>query len=837
MADPVDERKEVNGEKNKTNLEEEIVIIEPEKTMQDRKLSWAKLRHVDSLHLEAGRVSNGWMNHTAKMDWRTTLSLAFQSLGVVYGDIGTSPLYVYASTFSDGIQNNNDILGVLSLIIYTLVLVPLIKYVFIVIRANDNGDGGTFALYSLICRYAKVSLIPNDQPEDRELSNYRLDTPSRQLKRAQKIKEKLETSKVAQIALFLITILATSMVIGDGVLTPCISVLSAVSGIKQSAKSLHQDTIVGISVAILICLFAVQRFGTDKIGYSFAPIIILWFSFIGGIGLYNLFKHEIGVLRAFNPKYIIDYFKRNGKQGWRSLGGIVLCITGTEAMFADLGHFSVRAIQISFSGVVLPALLCAYIGQAAYLTKFSDKVSDTFYASIPNPLYWPIFVVAVAAAIIASQAMISGAFAIISQSLSLGCFPRVKVVHTSTKYEGQVYIPEINYILMIACVIVTVLFKTTEKIGNAYGIAVVAVMVITTLLVVLIMLMIWKTKIWWITLFFLVFGSIEFVYLSSVLSKFVQGGFLPLVFSVVLMAIMGIWHYVHRERYVFELSHKVSGEFVKDLAKNPAISRVPGIGLLYSELVQGIPPIFPHFIANIPSIHSILVFVSIKHIPISKVAPEERFLFRQVEPKEYWIFRCVVRYGYKDLIDKPEVFERQLVQYLKEFIRHEHFIFEGIPSHHQQKAAALEPADEEMSLTYSSLLSKDGVLRGSGRSSSRVRVDQEPMQQNIPSARSVSSESTINTVVARSTNCSNRIVSGPIQSAEEEMQFIQRQLDNGVVYLLGEAEVVAEEESSLFKKLVVNYGYNFLRRNFRQGEKTMLIPRERLLRVGMTYEI
>ncbi|KAL7241649.1 hypothetical protein ACSBR1_014282 [Camellia fascicularis] len=239
--------------------------------------------------------------------------------------------------------------------------------------------------------------------------------------------------------------------------------------------------------------------------------------------------------------------------------------TGTEAMFADLGHFNVRAVQISCSGIVFPTLLAAYSGQSAYLVKFPGDVGNTFYASIPDPLYWPTFVIAVAAAIIASQAMISGAFAIISQSLSLGCFRSPKVVHTSAKYEGQVYIPEINYLLMITCIIVTATFKTTTNIGNAYGVAAVAVMIITTCMLTLIMLVIWKTSIWWIVLFFVIFGSIEGLYLSSILFKFVKGGYLPLTFSVVLMLIMGLWHYVHKKRYMFELN-KVSSDFIRDLA-------------------------------------------------------------------------------------------------------------------------------------------------------------------------------------------------------------------------------------------------------------------------------
>ncbi|XAR52874.1 hypothetical protein NMG60_11021192 [Bertholletia excelsa] len=806
-------------EDNRNATEEGGEYGNEKKTMKERKVSWANLHRVDSLNMEAGRVSfstSHGRNHHA--DWRTTFILAFQSIGVIYGDIGTSPLYVFASTFPNGVEHKDDLLGVLSLIIYTIALLPMLKYIFIVLWANDNGDGGTFALYSLICRYAKVSLIPNQQPEDRELSNYNLDIPSNQLKRAQKIRQKLENSKTAKLLLFLVTILGTSMVIGDGVLTPSISVLSAVSGIQ----SLSNGAQVGISVAILVTLFAVQRFGTDKVGSSFAPIVLLWFSFISGIGLYNLFKHDLGVLRAFNPKYIVDYFKRNGKQGWVSLGGVVLCITGTEAMFADLGHFNVRAVQISFSTTVFPAIILAYSGQAAYLYKHPDHVAKTFYDSIPDPVYWPTFVVAVAAAIIASQAMISGAYSIISQSLSLGCFPRVKVIHTSSKYEGQVYIPEINYVLMIACVLVTAGFRSTTSIGNAYGIAVVAVMVVTTCMVTLIMLVIWKTSIWWIILFFAVFGSIELCYLSSVLYKFKQGGYLPLCFALILMLIMAIWHYVHKKSYTFELENKVSSEFLKDLALNPNITRVPGIGLLYSELVQGIPPIFRHLISTIPLVHSVLVFVSIKSLPISKVALAERFLFRQVEPREYRMFRCVVRYGYNDKIEEPVEFERQLVENLKEFIRQEHLLCGGTPSNEQQ----VEPVN----IQHSSLLAKDGIVKGSS-GSSRIHAA-EPLQQSNPSRLSSGSIQSLNVV-----NTLSRMAPTPIQGVEEEIQFVQKALENGVVYLLGETTIRAEPNSSFVKKIVVNYAYNFLRKNFRQGENILAVPHARLLRVGMTYDI
>ncbi len=287
---------------------------------------------------------------------------------------------------------------------------------------------------------------------------------------------------------------------------------------------------------------------------------------------------------------------------------------------------------------------------------------------------------------------------------------------------------------------------------------------------------------------------------------------------------MAIWHYVHKKRYMFELKNKVSPNFLKELATNPTINRVPGIGLLYSELVQGIPPIFPHFIANVPSIHSVLVFVSIKSIPISKVAPEERFLFRDVEQRDYRMFRCVVRYGYNDLIKEAKEFEHQLVEELKKFIQHEHFMLEG-----ETKEQLAEPVN----LQHSSILVKDRNARGSSRSTIHI---EESLQQPNPSC--VSSGSIQSFKAAESTSSSsNRIISLPILETEEEMQFVQKAMEKGVVYLLGEAEVVAEQKSSLFKKIVVNYAYNFLRKNIRQGEKVMAIPHDRLLRVGMTYEI
>ncbi|KAF4403110.1 hypothetical protein G4B88_027881 [Cannabis sativa] len=397
--------------------------------------------------------------------------------------------------------------------------------------------------------------------------------------------------------------------------------------------------------------------------------------------------------------------------------------------------------------------------------------------------------------------MITGAFSIISQSLSLGCFPRVKVVHTSSKYEGQVYIPEINYLLMIACVIVTAALKTTENICHAYG-----------------------KKDLNLNMYRSGYcNGADHLFCNSDNASHMEDKHMA---NRSLLRVIAIWHYVHKQRYIFELKNKVSTDYLKELAAKPNISRVPGMGLLYSELVQGIPPIFTHFINNIPSIHSVLVFVSIKNIPISKVIPEEKFLFRQVEPREYRMFRCVVRYGYNDIIGEPKEFELQLVENLKEFIRQQNFL--------------IEATTDDVDTTTTVMPDTSSTAIASNKKTKRASTSTIHIEEGLgatPSIDRVSMASTTPSFNNKSSNSSSRIVSAPLRGAEEEMQFVRQAMDKGVVYLLGEAEVVAAHKSSFLKKMVVNYGYSFLRKNIRQGEKVMSIPSTRLLRVGMTYEI
>ncbi|KAL9247180.1 hypothetical protein vseg_020638 [Gypsophila vaccaria] len=751
-----------------------------------------KLRRHDSLDLESSNVKGHHGHDSKEMNWKIVLTLAFQSLGVIYGDIGTSPLYVFSSTFPKGIKNPNDILGVLSLIYYTITLLPLIKYVFIVLLANDNGKGGTFALYSLLCRNTKVGLLPSTQIEDQQVSNYQLELPSKHLGISLKVKKFLENSNVSKYTLLIVTMLSTSLVIGDGVLTPSISVLSAVSGLKEASTVFTEGRVVWISVAILVLLFSVQRFGTDKVGYSFAPIVSIWFVMNAGMGLYNFIKYDPTVVKAANPWYIIDYFRRNGKDAWVSLGGVVLCITGTEALFADVGHFSVRSIQISMSSVVYPALMITYSGQASFLRLHEDDIADTFYKAIPGPLYWPVFVIAVLAAIIASQAMISGTFSIIQQSLALGCFPRVTVVHTSASFEGQVYIPEVNYVIMLASVVVTLAFRTTEKIGNAYGIAVVFAETITSSFMVLVMLVIWKKNVALVLLYICCIMSVEFVYLSAVFYKFPHGGYFPIAFACILLGIMYIWNYVYRKKYYYEVENKVSPETLKEITSQSNFCRIPGMAIFYSELVHGIPPIFEHYVGSVPALQSVVVFASIKALPVSTVPPEERYVFRRVHPRELYIFRCVVRYGYTDTQNEEEPFERLLIERLKEFMRDDFWFHVKNNQIEQRPGDVVDTTEEPAS-------SDNDHIRSSQNEEEMMRINEEEL--------------------------------------EKEIEVVERASRVGVVHMMGETEVISGKGAGCGKKIVIDLAYNFIKKNLRQTDKHLDIPRKRLLKVGMTYEL
>ncbi|XP_024978824.1 potassium transporter 11-like [Cynara cardunculus var. scolymus] len=775
---------------------------------------WALEQKIDQpMDEEAGRLKN--MYREKKFSAILLLRLAFQSLGVVYGDLGTSPLYVFYNTFPKGIDDTEDIIGALSLIIYSLTLVPLIKYVFIVCRANDNGQGGTFALYSLLCRHAKVSTIPNQHRTDEELTTYSR-TTIHENSFAAKTKRWLEGHVFKRNALLLLVLVGTCMAIGDGILTPAISVLSASGGIKIDHPGMSTDVVIVVSVIILLGLFSLQHYGPDKVGWLFAPIVLIWFLLIGGIGIFNIWKYDTGVLRAFSPVYIYHYFARRGKNGWTSLGGIMLSITGTEALFADLAHFPLSAIQLAFTVVVFPCLLLAYSGQAAYLMQNKEHVYDAFYRSIPESIYWPMFVIATLAAIVASQATISATFSIIKQANALGCFPRVKVIHTSSKFLGQIYIPDINWILMVLCIIVTAGFKNQSQIGNAYGTAVVIVMLATTFIMILIMLLVWRCH--WILVFIFAALSliVECTYFSAVLFKIDQGGWVPLVIAAVFLLIMYIWHYGTVKRYEFEMHSKISMAWILGLGPSLGLVRVPGVGLVYTELASGVPHIFSHFITNLPAIHSVVVFVCVKYLPVYTVPEDERFLVKRIGPKNFHMFRCVARYGYKDLHKKDDEFEKKLFDNLFMFVRLESMMEGGSDS------------DEYSVYGQQTRRSKDFLLPDTNNNTFSSVVD-----------LTVSSGDSI--VPAKSSYHVNNsgMSSGQVSSHTEvdEMEFLTGCRDAGVVHIMGNTVVRARRDSPFYKKICIDYVYAFLRKICRENSVIFNVPHESLLNVGQVFYV
>lgn len=390
------------------------------------------------------------------------LWLTWQSTGTIYGDIGTSPLYVYSSTFSSQ-PSWDDLVGALSIIIWSLTLIVTIKYCFIVLFADDDGQGGTFALYSLLARYANIVRRDPNVSSTMRLDRHR--TRAGDMTPVDRsMRDFLEKSHVAQSALKVIGVLGVSMVMADGVLMPAQSVLGAVQGIKVANAQLTTTDIVGISCAILIVLFLAQPFGTARLGTSFAPIVVVWLLFNLCSGIYNLALHDYTVLKALSPQYAFAYLIRNGSDRWKSLGGLLLAFTGVEALFANLGAFGKRAIQLSWLCLAYPCLVFTYAGQAAYIStdKSQKAFANPFFNTVPPGSFYFSIIIALLAAIVASQAMITSSFQLTSQAMQLGYFPHIKTVHTSHKFHGQVYMPLANWLLMIGTVIVTTVYNNVS---------------------------------------------------------------------------------------------------------------------------------------------------------------------------------------------------------------------------------------------------------------------------------------------------------------------------------------------------------------------------------------
>lgn len=778
-----------------------------------------------------------------KESWKTVMILAYQSLGVVYGDLSTSPLYVYKSAFAEDIQHsesNEEIFGVLSFVFWTLTLIPLLKYVFIVLRADDNGEGGTFALYTLLCRHARISTLPNGQLADEELYEYKKDEISSVSGRRNiglRLKSTLEKHRVLQKVLLVLALLGTCMVIGDGVLTPAISVFSAVSGLELSmSKEHHQYVEVPVACIILVLLFCLQHYGTHRVGFLFAPIVITWLLCISSIGVYNIFHWNPQVFQALSPYYMYKFLKKTQKGGWMSLGGILLCIIGSEAMYADLGHFSQLSIKMAFTFVVYPSLILAYMGQAAYLSKHHILETDYrigFYVSVPEKIRWPVLGIAILAAVVGSQAIITGTFSIIKQCSALGCFPRVKIIHTSpTNKHGQIYIPEINWTLMLLCLAVTIGFRDTKHISNAAGLAVITVMLVTTCLMSLVIILCWRKSVFLALGFMFFFGSVEVLYFSASLIKFREGAWVPVALSCIFLVIMFVWHYGTIKKYEFDVQNKVSINWLLGLGPTLGIMRVRGIGLIHTELVSGIPAIFSHFVTNLPAFHQVVVFLCVKSVPVPHVRPEERFLVGRIGPKEYRLYRCIARYGYRDVNMDDVGFENDLICCIAEFIRTERTgagagtdidtdIGNGVRH-------LLEDSDNDGKMTVfgtASTNAEGGIRMCSDESSDSSELKEVAVTVASPSPQLPRKR--VRFVLPESPQMDTGV--------REELRELMEAREAGLAFIRGHCYVKAKRGSSLMKRFVINFGYDFLRRNSRGPTSNLRFPQASTLEVGMVY--
>ncbi|KLJ10782.1 hypothetical protein EMPG_13860 [Blastomyces silverae] len=622
--------------------------------------------------------------------------LAYQSIGAIYGDIGTSPLYVFSSTFPTA-PLLDDLLGVLSLIIWALILIATIKYVGIVLCANDKGEGGSFALLSLIRRYVDID------NQNRDASDFIVDGDEKPLRPFNlKAMNVLKRSSGAKKVVKILAVLGVCMVISDGVLTPAQSILGAVQGIQIAAPNTATHTVVAIACVMIVFLFALQPFGTSKLSSFFAPIVIVWLTFNVISGVYNLLAYDSSVLRAFSPWLGLNYLVRRKLEGWKSLGGVLLCFTGkfnraqslggVEALFADLGAFSAtyilhtlvlnesfsptRAIRVSWLCFAFPCLLLTYCGQAAFISTHPDAIVNPLFKSAPPGMYWPLFFLSIVTSIVASQAMLTGTFQLMSQAIRMGYLPKIRTVHTSKRIPSQIYIPWANWLMMLAALIVTGVFKTTTKLGNAYGTCVVGVGFITTWLVALVSTIIWNVHVLIVMPIFLFFVSIDGLFVSSALYKVPSGGWFTIAMAAILTSTLLTWNYgeecqLEADRDDSSLSRaRVFADtngtlFIREGAKHLEVKTMRGIGIFLVETDLNSPPVFDHFLRKFEASHEITALLHINHIPQYHVVPKNRF--RSSATAIRGVYRVTLRLGYGDTINWT-TFEQLLIDELETLI-------------------------------------------------------------------------------------------------------------------------------------------------------------------------
>ena len=541
--------------------------------------------------------------------------LVVGAIGVVFGDIGTSPLYTLKEAFTPHyglVANHDTVLGILSLIFWALMIVVTLKYVTIIMRADNEGEGGIMALMALAQRT-------------------------------------LPKGSRSAYAVGILGIFGASLFFGDGVITPAITTLSAIEGLEVAAPRLHRF-IVPITVLVLVALFATQRFGTAKVGRVFGPITLLWFASLAAIGLVNI-GDAPEVLKAFNPLWAVRFFGEHGWHGIFILGAVVLAVTGGEALYADMGHFGARPIRYGWYLFVLPSLMLNYLGQGALLLQDPLAAKNPFYLAVPEWALYPMIVLATAAAVIASQAVITGAYSVARQAMQLGYIPRMAIKHTSKETIGQIYIPAINWTLMLAVIALVLAFRTSTALASAYGVSVSGTMLIDTMLLALVARTMWPKARRWVLPLCVLFAIIEIAFLIANGVKFLDGAWFPVVLGIVVFTVLRTWR---RGRELLHAEIRKEGiqldTFLPGLMLAPP-TRVPGTAIFMTAQTGVVPHALLHNLKHNKVLHERNVFLTVDTMNVPYAPKEKRLKIESIGGEDF--YRVVIKFGFMETPDVP----------------------------------------------------------------------------------------------------------------------------------------------------------------------------------------
>ncbi|KAI0176010.1 potassium transporter [Hypoxylon sp. FL1284] len=747
----------------------------------------------------------------------TLIWLAYQSIGAIYGDIGTSPLYVFSSTFTD-LPSYDDLLQVLSVVLWSLTIMVTLKYVLIILRADNQGEGGTFSCYSLLTRYANIT--DRDPREARLIKMERHETndmrPSNRT-----VRSSMERSTVMRGLLKTIGVLAVSMVIADGVLTPAQSVLGAVQGLSVVSPEISSSTIVGTSCAILVVLFCLQPLGTTKLASFFAPIVILWLGFNAGFGIYNLVLYDHSVLKAFSPYFAIHFFMEKKTAAWKMLGGILLAFTGVEALFADLGAFSMRAIQISWLSWCYPCLLLAYVGQAAFISVNPAAYTNPFYNAVPPGMLYPSLVVAVLAAIVASQAMITAVFQLISQLMKLSYCPQVKVVHTSTKFHGQLYVPFVNWILLCGTILVTCVYSNTTRLGNAYGVCVMFVTFFDTCMVTLASLIVWRVSPIFVVLPWLFFATVDGLYLSSALTKVPDGAWFTITIAGILTCIFLLWRFGKENQWRAEaedrfrpaqLLHKSDDPSADDgLVLGPRwgggpVTRIRGFGVFFDKAGVLTPTVFTQFVSKFGTVPDAMVFFHLHPVEAPSVASSDRYAISRIAAVP-GCYRLVIRHGFMDEVITPD-----LAALIYEQVRN--YVIHDAPGN----SSSNNGADDNEPHSDATSTAVDGDAKTAQETSvERQESGGEEKQKNKARAP--------------------RVLALADEAIRAELGRLDRAFAAKVMYVVGKEQMRIRAHPASIPRRVILTTFLWIRDNTRAKIANLRLAMDRVVEVGFVKEI